>query len=90
MIDGDLFPGAGVIGPPFGQIYLKSNFDFLREGSRREDGLHLGHDCGRDHTAVRTDGVHLLSDPRHDGEILWEIRRQDPSDPVRVHVLQLT
>ena len=90
VIDSDLFPRSRVVRSQFGQIYLESNFDFLSQGSGREDGLNLWDDCGRDHAAIWTNGVNFLANPRNDGEILREIRRQDTSYPVRVHVFQLS
>ena len=75
VIDGDFFPRSRVVRSQFGQIYLQSHFDLLGECTRREDGLYLGHDRGRDHTTVGTNGVDFLTDAGHDSKVLREIRR---------------
>jgi len=38
---------------------------------------------------LRPNGVDLLPDPGHDGEVLGEVGSQDPGDPVGVQVLEL-
>ena len=91
MIDCDLFkePVGESSFPRSEHVYLQPNFDLLGEGALREDGLHLWHHCRVDHPSLGADGVHLLSDPRDDGEVLREVGRQDSGDPVGVQVLQL-
>ena len=89
MIDGDLFKetvGQGSL-PGSEHVYLEANFDLLGESSLREDRLYLRNNCRVDHASLGADGVYLLSDPRDDGEVLREVRRQDSRDPVRVQVL---
>ena len=88
MIHGYLFkePGLNSSSRPE-HIYLKADFDFLCEGSLREDCLHLRNNRRVDNASLGADGVYLLSDPRDDGKVLWEVRRQDSRDPVRVQVL---
>ena len=89
MIDGDLFKetvGQGSL-PGSEHVYLKANFDLLGESSLREDRLHLRNNRRVDDASLGADGVYLLSDPRDDGEVLWEVRCQDSRDPVRVQVL---
>ena len=89
MIDCDLFKepvGKGGF-PRSEHVYLQPHFDLLGEGALREDGLDLRHHRRVDDPSLGSDGVHLLSDPRDDGEVLREVRRQDARDPVRVQVL---
>ena len=91
MIDSDLFENAISKGS-FSRaehVYLQPNFDFLGERPLREDGLNLRHNRGIHDSPLWPDGVHLLADPGDDGEVLREVGGQDPSDPVRVQVLQL-
>ena len=76
------FPGAE-------HVYLESNFDFLCEGPLREDLLNLRHHSRVDNSSFGSDGVHLLADPGDDGEVLGEVRGQDPRDSPRVQILQL-
>ena len=90
MIDSDLFQEVGVNSLPWSEhVYLEANFDLLSERPLGEHGLDLGHHGGVDDAALGADGVNLLSDAGDDGEILREVRGEDPGDPVGVEILQL-
>ena len=90
VIDSDLFQQVGVNSLPWSEhVYLKANFDLLSQRPLGEDCLDLGHHGGVDDAALGADGVNLLSDPGDDGEILREVRSEDPGDPVGVEILQL-
>ena len=90
VIDSDLFQQVGVNSLPWSEhVYLEANFDLLGERPLGEDGLDLGHHGGVDDATLGADGVNLLSDPGDDGEILREVRGEDPGDPVGVEILQL-
>ena len=90
VIDSDLFQEVGVNSLPWSEhVYLEANFDLLSKRPLGEDGLDLGHHGGVDDAALGADGVNLLSDPGDDGEILREVRGEDPGDPVGVEILQL-
>ena len=90
VIDSDLFQQVGVNSLPWSEhVYLKANFDLLSQRPLGEDCLDLGHHGGVDDAALGADGVNLLSDPGDDGEILREVRGEDPGDPVGVEILQL-
>lgn len=71
------------------QIYLQTNFDFLRESSFRENSLNLGHDRAGHHAAFWSDSVYLLPYPRHHCEILWEILSQYSSDTTQRNIFHL-
>ena len=91
VIDSDLFQQVGVNSLPWSEhVYLKANFDLLSQRPLGEDGLDLGHHGAVDHAPFRPDGMNLLADARDDGEVLREVRRQNPRDPIRVQVLELT
>ena len=91
MIDCDLFKepvGKGGF-PRSEHVYLETDFDLLGEGALGEHGLDLRHYGAVDHTALGPDGVHLLPDPGDDGEVLREVRGQDPCDAISVEILKL-
>ena len=91
MIDSNLFKIIlGLSLPRPEHVYLESHFDLLGECALGEDSLHLRHHAGVDHAALRPDGVHFLPDPRDDGEVLREVRGQDPRDAVGVQILKLS
>ena len=90
VIDSDLFQQVRADSLPRAEhVYLKSHFDLLGERPLGEDSLDLGHHRGVDHASLWANGVHLLSDPGDDGEVLREIRGEYPGDPVGVEILQL-
>ena len=91
VIDSDLFQQVRADSLPRAEhVYLKSHFDLLGEGPLGEDSLDLGHHRGVDHASLWANGVHLLSDPGDDGEVLREVRGQYSRDPVGVEILQLS
>ena len=90
MIDSNLFKiifGLSLSRPE--HVYLEPDFDLLGEGALGEHGLDLRHYGAVDHTALGPDGVHLLPDPGDDGEVLREVRGQDPCDAISVEILKL-
>ena len=90
VIDSDLFQEVGVNSLPWSEhVYLQANFDLLGQRPLGEHGLDLGYHTGVDDAALRADGVNLLSDPGDDGEILGEVRGENPGDPAGVEILQL-
>lgn len=91
MIDSNLFEIIfGLSLPRPEHVYLEPDFDLLGEGALGEHGLDLGHHGAVDHAALGADGVDLLPDPGDDGEILREVRGQDPRDPIGVQILKLS
>ena len=66
--------------------YLQSNLDLLGEGSLGEDRLHLGNYGGTQHAGLGTDCLGLLTNPRYDGEVVREVRRQDACDALVVQL----
>ena len=90
MIDSNLFKiifGLSLSRPE--HVYLEPDFDLLGEGALREYGLDLRHHGAVDHAALGPDGVNLLPDPGDDGEVLREVRGQDPCDAISVEILKL-
>ena len=68
--------------------HLKSDLDLLGESALWELRLHLGHDGGAEHAALATHVARLGPDPGHDGEVLREVRGDDPRDPALVELLR--
>lgn len=71
------------------QIYLQAHFDLLGQGAFGEDGLDLGHHRAGHHATFRTDGVHFLTYPGHDREILRKVLGHYSGDPAWGHVFHL-
>lgn len=71
------------------QIYLKAHFDLLGKRSLRKDCLHLGHNGAGHHAALRSDGVHLLADARHNCKVLRKVVGDESANATTGEVIQL-
>jgi len=68
--------------------HLKSDFDLLGESALWELCLHLRYNGGAEHAALAPHKARLGTDPRHDGEVLREVRGDDAGDASLVQLLR--
>lgn len=75
--------------PRFYEIYLESDFDFLRESTLWEDCLNLGYYRTGHHAPFWADSVNFLSYSGYHRKVLRKVLGYDPGYSTGGHVFQL-